>query len=237
MTKIFRNRSEAGKLLAQSLSAYANSSEVLVLGLPRGGVPVAFEVAKALQVPLDICLVRKLGVPGYKELAMGAIASGHVIFINEDVVQSLGISQEAIEKVIAAERRELKRRERVYRSGQPAPNIKGKTIILIDDGIATGSTIRAALATLRQQQPQKIVLAIPVAPPEACHSLKAEVDELVCLLAPEWFCAIGLWYEDFAQTTDSQVRQLLADKELQRQEHQGSWLDALLRKAPAPGKI
>ena len=221
MTKIFRNRSEAGKLLAQSLSAYANSSEVLVLGLPRGGVPVAFEVAKALKVPLDICLVRKLGVPGHKELAMGAIASGDVIFINEDVVQSLGISQKDIERVIATERRELKRRERVYRSGQSAPNIQGKTIILIDDGIATGSTIRAAFATLRQQQPQKIVLAIPVAPAKACHSLKAEVDELVCLFTPEWFCAIGLWYEDFAQTSDEQVRQLLASKELQLQEQRG----------------
>ena len=237
MTKIFRNRSEAGKLLAQSLSAYANSSEVLVLGLPRGGVPVAFEVAKALQVPLDICLVRKLGVPGYKELAMGAIASGDVIFINEDVVQSLGISQEAIERVIATEGRELKRRERVYRSGQPALNVQGKTIILIDDGIATGSTIRAALATLRQQQPQKIVLAIPVAPLEACHSFKAEVDELVCLLAPEWLRAIGLWYKNFAQTTDEQVRQLLASKELQRQGKPGSWRNSPLRKTSAPEKI
>ena len=217
MTKIFRNRSEAGKLLAGELTAYANSSEVLVLGLPRGGVPVAFEVAKALCAPLDICLVRKLGVPGHKELAMGAIATGDVIFINKDVVQWLGISQEAIEKVIAAERRELQRRERVYRPHQLAANVQGKTIILIDDGIATGSTIRAALTTLRQQQPQKIVVAIPVAPPDICHSLKAEVDELVCLLTPESLCAIGLWYEDFAQTTDEQVRQLLAaGYELQR---------------------
>jgi putative phosphoribosyl transferase len=211
MKTTFRNRTEAGRLLAQRLSStYANRPDVLVLGLPRGGVPVAYEVARVLHAPLDICIVRKLGVPGHEELAMGAIASGDTIVLNESVVQSLRISQTAIERVTAAERQELERRDRLYRGTRPIPDLSHRTIILIDDGIATGSTIKAALSTIKQQQPDRIVVAVPVAPPDVCIELKAEADEVVCLLTPEWLYSISLWYEDFSPTTDEEVRYLLA---------------------------
>jgi len=210
MVTIFRNRTEAGQILAQHLTAYAHREDLLVLGLPRGGVPVAFEVAKALNAPLDVCIVRKLGVPGYKELAMGAIAAGGMGILNYDVIDSLGIDKEAIEIVAAEELQELQRRDRTYRDDAPPLNIKNKTVILIDDGIATGSTMRAAIAILKQQQPTSIVVAVPVAPTSTYEELQLEVDEIVCLQTLEQMSAIGLWYEDFSQTTDEEVRELLA---------------------------
>ena len=189
---------------------YRGRKDVLVLALPRGGVPVAFEVARALHVPMDIFLVRKLGVPGHEELAMGAIASGGVRVLNEDVVNYLSIPDRVIEKVAADELRELERRERAYRGDRRAPDVKDKTIILIDDGLATGSTMRAAAAALREQKPERIVVAVPVAAPQTCDEFKTEVDEIVCAVTPEPFHAVGLWYEDFSQTTDEEVRELLA---------------------------
>ncbi|MGA7953662.1 MAG: phosphoribosyltransferase [Gloeobacterales cyanobacterium] len=209
MTTRFRNRVEAGHLLAQKLTAYAYRPDVLVLGLPRGGVPVAFEVAKALQVPMDIWLVRKLGVPTQKELAMGAIATGGVRVLNKEVVYWLGISEEVIDKVAAQEQQELERRNQVYRGNKPAPDVRNRTIILVDDGLATGSTMHAAIASLRQQQPERIVVAVPVAPPSVYKDFKSEADEIVCLQTPELFHAIGVWYVDFSQTTDQEVRDLL----------------------------
>lgn len=209
MSRVFRNRTEAGQLLAKKLTVYTNRKDVLVLGLPRGGVPVGFEVAKALILPLDICIVRKLGVPGHSELAMGALASGDVMVLNKELVKEIGISQEAINQVAAREKQELLRRERTYRGKRLIPNLKNRTIILIDDGIATGSTLRAAISTLRRQQPKSIVVAVPVAPPLTCNELKKEVDEVVCLMMPEPLYAIGLWYEDFSQTTDQEVSNLL----------------------------
>ena len=205
-----RNRTEAGHLLAKKLTAYANRPDVLVLGLPRGGVPIAFEIAKALNVPLDICLVRKLGVPGQPELGMGAIASGNVIVINQEVVNWLNIPRDAIDRVVAMERQELQRRDRAYRGNRPLPDVRHRTVIVVDDGIATGSTMRAAIATLRQQQPEQIVVAVPVASPETCDELKAEVDQIVCLITPERLSSISLWYENFSQTTDAEVRNLLS---------------------------
>ena len=209
MTTRFRNRAEAGHLLAQKLTAYAYRPDVLVLGLPRGGVPVAFEVAKALQVPMDIWLVRKLGVPTQKEPAMGAIATGGVRVLNKEVVYWLGISDEVIDKVAAQEQQELERRNQVYRGNRPAPDVRNHTIILVDDGLATGSTMRAAIASLRQQQPDRIVVAVPVGPPSVYKDFKSEADEIVCLQTPELFNAIGVWYVDFSQTTDQEVRDLL----------------------------
>jgi putative phosphoribosyl transferase len=208
----FRNRTEAGQLLANKLTQYANCPDVLVLGLPRGGVPVAFEVAKALNAPLDICLIRKLGVPGHKELAMGAIASGGVRVLNYDVLGWLGIASKTIDEVAARELRELQRRDRAYRGDCPQPDIRNQIVILVDDGLATGSTMRAAIAVLKPQQPQRIIVAIPVAPLDTCNELRAEVDEVVCLMTPESLYAIELWYENFAQTTDEEVRELLAKK-------------------------
>jgi len=206
----FPNRIVAGQQLAARLISYANRSDVLVLGLPRGGVPVAYEVAKVLNAPLDICLVRKLGVPAHKELAMGAIASGGVRVLNYDVVSWLGISGKTIDEVAAREVKELQRRDRVYRGDRPQPEIRDRTVILVDDGIATGATIRAAISVIKSQQPARLIVATPVAPPSTCDELKAEVDEVVCLLTPESFYAIGVWYEDFSQTTDEEVRALLA---------------------------
>ncbi|NEP01526.1 MAG: phosphoribosyltransferase [Symploca sp. SIO2E9] len=210
MERRFKNRTQAGQLLAKRLIAYANRSEVVVLALPRGGVPVAFEVAKVLNAPLNICLVRKLGVPGHKELAMGAIAMGGVMVINEEVVKGLGISTETINQVALKEQKELERRARAYRGNRQALKIEGRKLILIDDGIATGSTLRAALATLRQQQPAGIIVAVPVAPPSICNQLKREIEKVVCLRTPHPLYAIGNWYEDFWQTTDQEVRKLLA---------------------------
>jgi putative phosphoribosyl transferase len=205
----FRDRTAAGQLLAAKLAGYANRPDVLVLALPRGGVPVAFEVARALHAPLDVMIVRKLGVPGYEELAMGAIASGGVRVINDDVVQMLRISEEMINQVAAHEQREVERRERLYRGDRPAYDVQGRTVLLVDDGMATGATMRAAVAAVRQQQPARIVIAVPVAASATCEEFVAEVDELVCLLRPEDFFAVGFWYENFLQTTYEEVHDLL----------------------------
>jgi putative phosphoribosyl transferase len=209
MAKPFRDRIEAGRLLAEKLAAYANRPDVLVLALPRGGVLVGFEVARALNVLLDIFLVRKLGVPGHEELAMGAIASGGVRVLNDDVVRYLRIPDEVIDAVAEKEQQELDRRERAYRSDRAAPEIRGRTIILVDDGLATGSTMRAAAAALRKQQPEQIVVAVPIAAPETCDEFRGEVDEIVCAVTPQPFYAVGIWYEDFSQTSDEEVRDLL----------------------------
>lgn len=209
MRALFENRREAGRALAAMLHEYANRRDVLVLALPRGGVPVAFELATALRAPLDVFVVRKLGVPGHEELAMGAIATGGVRVLNEDVVQSLGIPQAVIDAVAAAEQKELQRREQLYRGGRPAPEVRGRTIILVDDGLATGSTMRAAVAALRQQGPARIVVAVPVGAPSTCDEFRADVDQIVCGFTPEPFYGVGQWYEDFSQTSDEEVRELL----------------------------
>ena len=209
MARPMRDRYDAGRVLAEQLAAYAGRPDLLVLGLPRGGVPVAFEVARALGAPLDVFLVRKLGVPGHEELAMGAIASGGVRVLNADVVEPLRIPESVIEAVTAAEQRELERREQLYRDGRPPPDPRGRTVILVDDGLATGSTMRAAVAALRQQGPAQIIVAVPTASPATCAELRAEVDQIVCTITPEPFYAVGLWYEDFSPTTDDEVRDLL----------------------------
>jgi putative phosphoribosyl transferase len=205
----FRNRTEAGQLLAGKLAAYANRPDVLVLALPRGGVPVAYEVAKPLHVPLDVFLVRKLGVPGHEELAMGAIASGGTRVVNQDVVKALGIPEEVVGSVAAQEQRELERRERAYRGDRPPPDVRNKTVILVDDGLATGSTMRAAVAALGRQGPARIIVAVPVGAPETCAEFQALADETICGVEPEPFYSVGLWYEDFSQTSDKEVRALL----------------------------
>ena len=205
---IYRDRIEAGKNLASQLANYAND-DVLVLALPRGGVPVAYEVAKALNAPLDIFLVRKLGVPGHEELAMGAIASGGVRVLNHDVVDHLLIPAGVIDSVAANELRELERRERAYRGSRPEPEVREKTVILVDDGLATGSTMRAAAAALRQQNPARIIVAVPVSAPQTCDEYRMGVDEIVCAITPEPFYGVGQWYVDFSQTTDDEVRDLL----------------------------
>ena len=206
----FRDRHDAGQLLATKLARYANRADVVVLALPRGGVPVASEVANALRVPLDVYLVRKLGVPGYEELAMGAIATGGVRVLNEQIVNALGIPEDVIDAVASWEQQELERRERIYRGDRPPPDVQSKTVILIDDGLATGATMQAAVRALRQQEPARIVVAVPTAAPETCEQFKAEADEVICAITPEPFYAVGLWYEDFSQTTDEDVRELLA---------------------------
>ena len=208
--RLFRDRTDAGRRLAAELAAYTHRADVLVLGLPRGGVPVAFEVAHVLDVPLDVFVVRKLGVPGHEELAMGAIASGGVQVLNEDIIQDLGIPERAIAAASIREQAELERRERRYRDGRPPPDVRGHTLLLVDDGLATGSTMRAAVAALRALQPARIVIAVPVAAPDVCAALGAEVDEIVCAETPEPFHAVGLWYFDFSQTTDDEVHDLLA---------------------------
>jgi predicted phosphoribosyltransferase len=205
----FRDRTEAGRLLSRKLRRYANRPDVIVLGLPRGGVPVAFEVAKGLHAPLDVFLVRKLGAPGQEELAMGAIATGGIRVLNEDVVRALKIAPRVIDSVAAIEARELERREHLYRGDRPAPQVSGRTVILVDDGLATGSSMRAAVAALRQKHPRRIVVAVPIAAAVTCREFEAEVDEIVCYETPEPFYSVGLWYEDFSQTTDEEIRQLL----------------------------
>jgi predicted phosphoribosyltransferase len=209
MRRGFRDRRDAGRHLAANLADYAGRSDVLVLALPRGGVPVAFEVVQALGAPLDVFLVRKLGAPGQEELAIGAIASGGVRWFNEDVVRALRITPEVIEEVTATALEELQRREREYRGNRPAPDVSGKTVILIDDGLATGASMRVAVAALRQRHPARLVVAVPIASPVACDELAQEVDEVICARTPEPFYAVGLWYEDFSQTTDEEVRDLL----------------------------
>jgi putative phosphoribosyl transferase len=210
MTPLFKDRTDAGRKLAEKLLRYANRPEVIVLGLPRGGIPVAYEVANALNAPLDIYLVRKLGVPGHEELAMGAIASGGIRVLNEDVVRILGIPEEAIDYVATIEQRELERRARSYRDGRPEPQLQGKIVILVDDGLATGATMRAAIQALRTQNPARIVVAVPTSDPEICESLGREVDEIVCAFTPKPFMGVGLWYRDFSQTSDQEVRYLLS---------------------------
>ena len=205
----FRTREEAGQRLVAALAAHAGRPGVRVLALPRGGVPVAFPVACALQAPLDVFIVRKLGAPGYEELAMGAIASGGIVVLNERVIEALHVSPRDIDRVAEAERRELERREQSYRGGRPPADIAGRTVIVVDDGLATGSTMRAAVAALRRQAPARLVVAVPVAAPQTCEALRAEVDELVCLGTPEPFHAVGTWYDDFTQTGDEEVHRLL----------------------------
>jgi predicted phosphoribosyltransferase len=200
---------DAGRVLAKELAGYAGRSDVVVLGLPRGGVPVAFEVAQAMDAPLDVFIVRKLGVPGHEELAMGAVASGGTRVLNEEVVSALGIPDSVIDAVARRELREIQRRERAYRNGRPPIDVGGKTVILIDDGLATGASMHAAVKALKQKQPSRIVVAVPTAAPEVCDEFKAEVDEAICAMTPDPFYAVGMWYEDFSQNTDDEVRELL----------------------------
>ncbi|HEV8311217.1 MAG TPA: phosphoribosyltransferase [Methylomirabilota bacterium] len=202
----FRDRLDAGRRLAAKLGDYAGRRDLLVLALPRGGVPVAFEVARALGAPLDVFLVRKLGVPGHRELAMGAIATGGVRVLNPEVIRALRLPPEAVEAVAASEQEELARRERAYRGQRPPPNVQGRIVILVDDGLATGATMRAAAAALRRFDPARIVVAVPTAAPETCRMLRAEVDDVVCAETPDPFVAVGLWYDDFSETTDDEVR-------------------------------
>ena len=206
----FRDRTEAGRTLARALSGYAGRNDVVVLALPRGGVPVAYEVAKELGAPLDVFVVRKLGVPGHEELAMGAIASGGVLVLDEGILRRLGIGQAEIERSVALELRELERREAAYRGHRPPPDLKGKTATLVDDGLATGATMRAAARAVRRFDPARVVVAVPVASRQTCDEFRNDVDEIVCAITPEPFYSVGLWYEDFSQTTDDEVRDLLA---------------------------
>jgi len=209
MVRPFRDRQDAGVQLAGHLACFADDPGVVVLGLPRGGVPVAYEVARALHAPLDIFVVRKLGVPGHRELAMGAIASGGVRVLNPEVVNALGIPPKMIDAVADQEHKELERQQRAYRGDDPFPDLKGRTVIVVDDGLATGSTMRAAVKALRQMEPCRIVVAAPVAAAETCRSLAQEADQVVCVNTPEAFHAVSLWYEEFSQTTDDEVRFLL----------------------------
>ena len=209
MNRIFRDREDAGMQLAAHLSRYARDPKVVVLGLPRGGVPVAYQVARALKAPLEAFVVRKLGVPGQKELAMGAMASGGVRVLNSEVISMLRISEQAIATVAAEEQQELEQQQHAYRGDLPFPDLAGRTVIIVDDGVATGSTMRAAVQALRQMQPARIVVAAPVAASETCQSLARDADEVVCVSMPEPFHAVSAWYQDFSQTTDEQVRTLL----------------------------
>jgi len=207
---LFRDRADAGRRLAEKLQHLAGRADVIVLALPRGGVPVGYEVARSLGAPLDVFLVRKLGVPGHEELAMGAIASGGVRVVNRDVVRQLRIPPEVVDEVAGREARELSRREAAYRDGRPAPDVRRKTVVLVDDGLATGSTMRAGVAALRRLGPAAVVVAVPVGAPETCAGFRGEADEVVCAEEPDPFYAVGSWYEDFSQTTDDEVRDLIA---------------------------
>ena len=210
--KRFRDRREAGRLLAGKLTGYANRPDVLLLALPRGGVSVAYEVARALRAPLDVFVVRKLGVPGHEELAMGALAPDGVRILNQEVVKALDIPESIIDEVAAQELEELKRRERLYRGSRPPPDLRGRTVILVDDGLATGATMRAAIRAL-QQQPARIIVGVPTASPDTCEALGAEADEVICVMTPRPFLSVGHWYDDFTQTTDEDVRRLLAQRQ------------------------
>jgi putative phosphoribosyl transferase len=206
---LFRDRFEAGVILGQLLSPKVQHTNPIVLALPRGGVPVGFEVARVLNADLDIFLVRKLGVPGHEELAMGAIASGGVRVLNEDLIKQLGLSSLIIDRITAKEQQEIERRARLYREGRPALPVAHRTVILVDDGLATGATMLAAARALRAQQPERIIVAVPVAAPQSCEEFRQHVDEIVCAATPNPFCAVGAWYEDFSQTSDAEVRELL----------------------------
>jgi putative phosphoribosyl transferase len=207
---LFRNRREAGRRLAERLQKHAGRDDVIVLALPRGGIPVGYEVARALDAPLDVFVVRKLGLPGHPEFAMGAIASGGVAVLNQEVINAVGLPEDTLREVIAEEWEELARREHAYRQTERAPPVAGRTAILVDDGLATGSSMLAAIAALRKLRPARIVVAVPVGAPETCEAVGAHVDEIVCAEMPQPFRAVGLWYEDFSQTSDEEVRALLA---------------------------
>ncbi len=207
---MYRDRYDAGRRLTELLSTYAHRPDVLVLALPRGGVPVAYEVARVLSAPLDVFIVRKLGVPGHEELALGAIASGGVRVLNDEVVRTLHIPKQVVEEVTAREQGELERREHLYRDGHPMPDVSGRTVILIDDGLATGATMHAALRALRQQQPARLIVAVPVAAPSTCLEFLGEADDVICAQTPDPFFAVGLWYRNFEPTSDQEVRDLLA---------------------------
>jgi putative phosphoribosyl transferase len=209
MSQTFRDRYEAGRLLAERLEKYAGRPDVIVLGLPRGGVPVAYEIAKHLGVTLDVFIVRKLGVPGFEELALGAIASGGVRVLNEEVARVLPGAESIIEEATGREQRELDRREQLYRGERPPLDLDGRTVILVDDGLATGATIRAAVSALRQRAVGCIVVAVPVGAPETCREFAGEVDETICVISPDYFQAVGQFYDDFSQTSDDEVRELL----------------------------
>jgi putative phosphoribosyl transferase len=205
----FRDRREAGRALAERLRSYADRDDVVVLALPRGGVPVAVEVASAIGAPLDIFLVRKLGIPGHEELAFGAIASGGLLVLDRELIQQVGLSSAAIDRVIAREAAELERRERAYRGDRPPPNLRDRTVILVDDGLATGSTMIAAAAAVAQQEPARVIVAVPVAAADTCEMLRREADEVICLMTPSPFHAVGIWYDDFRPVGDDEVRRLL----------------------------
>ena len=215
----FTDRRHAGRVLASRLTKYAGRNDVIVLALPRGGVPVASEVASALSAPMDVFLVRKLGTPGHRELAMGAIASGGVRVVNEDVVQWYGISEAAIDRIAREEQEELERRERAYRDDRPAPDLTNKIVVLIDDGLATGSTMRAAAQAVRAHRPARVVIAVPVGAPQTCAELAVCADEVVCARMPEPFSAVGQWYLNFEQTDDAEVRELLQKSTATYQAH------------------
>lgn len=217
---IFRNRVDAGRELAQRLHAFAGRNDVIVLALPRGGVPIGYEVAHALYVPLDVFIVRKLGVPGHAEFAMGAIASGGVTVVNEEVVRMLGIGRDEFEAAACREGQELQRREQLYREGRPVPDVQSKTVILVDDGLATGSTMKAAVQALRRMGPAHIVVAVPVGAADTCAAMANEADEAICAREPEPFYGVGLWYQDFTPTSDEEVKELLAraDRDLHLQD-------------------
>jgi putative phosphoribosyl transferase len=206
---IYRDRADAGQTLAQYLLAQESDANPLVLALPRGGVPVAFEVARALRAELDIFLVRKLGLPGHEELAIGAIASGGVRVLNQELIQELQLSEALIDRLTATEQRELERRERLYRENRPPVIVRDRTVILIDDGLATGASMMAAIRALRPQSPKRIVVAVPVGAAETCQQFRAEADNVICSATPEPFGAVGAWYHDFSQTSDNEVRKLL----------------------------
>lgn len=210
MDGVFTNRSAAGEALARLLEPYAGRLDLLVLALPRGGVPVAYAIARALDAPLDVFLVRKVGVPGQEELAMGAIASGGVLVRNDSVIAALGIAESTIAAAAQAEGEELRRREQIYRAGRPALDVANRTVLLVDDGLATGASMRAAIAALRHLQPAHLVAAVPVGAPETCEALRTLVDEMICAVTPHQLGAIGYWYEDFSQLTDEEVCALLA---------------------------
>jgi len=215
----FTDRRHAGRVLASRLTKYAGRDDVIVLALPRGGVPVAYEVASALNAPMDVFLVRKLGTPGHRELAMGAIASGGVRVVNEDVVRWYGISEAAIDRIAREEQEELERRERAYRDDRPAPDLTNKIVVLIDDGLATGSTMRAAVKAVRARHPARVVIAVPVGAPQTCAELAVSADEVICARMPEPFSAVGQWYLNFEQTDDAEVRELLQKSTATPQAH------------------
>ena len=210
----FLDRADAGRQLVGPLSAYAGRSDVVVLALPRGGVPVGYEVARALRAPLDVFLVRKLGVPGHSELAMGAIAEGGVEVLNDDLIRELGIPQKLVQQIAVRERMELDRRDGLYRDGRPLPAVQGRIVILVDDGLATGSTMQAAATALRRLEPARVIVAVPVGAHDTCERLGRFADKVICLIAPEPFQAVGLWYDEFSQTSDDEVKRLLTNTEL-----------------------